>query len=134
MDFFELNRIERGHAFLPEHYAEIPALYAGESVPMLDKTIWAHYFVANSEWWLIELDPTRFVCFGFACLAGDDANAEFGNFSLFELENLKVTVPIHVGEQTLQFEQVVERDLDWQPKKIGDGGLPARFYRSWWER
>ncbi|MHC5795344.1 DUF2958 domain-containing protein [Lacisediminihabitans sp. FW035] len=132
--FIEVNRELRGQDFLPDYIADIPALYAGENIPMLDKIIWAHYYLGNSEWWLIELDPEQFVCFGFACLAGDDGNAEFGNFSLFELESLAVKIPIHVGEQTLRFEQFVERDLGWVPRSIGDGGLPVRFYRSWWEK
>ena len=58
MTAVDVNAALRGHEFLPHHIAvTIPAIYATEDVPMLDKVVHAHYFIGSSDWWVFEYDP-----------------------------------------------------------------------------
>lgn len=110
----------RGHTFLPPaaELAEIPTLYATKAVPTADKIVHLHYFAPNGDWWLTELDVEEGLGFGWACLNGDDQNAEWGYVSLEELEQLNV----------LRGLVIVERDCYWTPKPARECELPG--YRS----
>jgi hypothetical protein len=70
--------------------AGIPALYSTEDVKTGDKIVHAHFFVASCDWWAVEFDhEDGDTFFGFACL-GDPDMAEWGYFSLSELEEIKI--------------------------------------------
>lgn len=107
----------RGHDFLPDSYIlhNIPALYATEDVPVLEKTIYIHYFIPAAmlpfDWWIAELDPEEGLAFGYACLHGDTQNAEWGYISLIELEGIMMR-----GNPPA----LVERDLEFKPVKWAD--------------
>ena len=66
-----------------------------------DPIVVAKYFNPGGAgtWYAIEYDPEEKIFFGYASIFGDH-NDEFGNFSLVELENLK-----------LPFGLKIERDL-----------------------
>lgn len=70
--------------------AKIPAIYSTEETPLQDKMIHMHFFLAGCDWYAAEYDPTDRIFFGFVVLNGDLDMAEWGNFSLDELMNLKV--------------------------------------------
>jgi hypothetical protein len=55
-------------------------------VPIENAIIHAHYFMASSDWYVIEWDKTDNMFFGFVVLNGDLQNAELGYFSFAELD------------------------------------------------
>jgi hypothetical protein len=115
----EVMRNSRGHDFLPgwDALTAIPQLYATESTPLDDKVIHLHFFVGGCDWYVAELDDDEWLAFGYVNL-GDSQNAEWGYFSLVELES----VVIEPG-------YVIERDLDWAPET-----LHGLLMRSRWGR
>lgn len=115
----ELQRDIRGHEFYGPELREIPPLYATEEVPKDEKVVFARFFLSTSEWFICELDPETGIAFGFACLGGDTLNAEMGYVSLFELEGLVLGLE-DVGPQHQSVSWVVQRDLSWTPKPLGE--------------
>jgi len=107
----EVNRQRRGHGFLPDWDAleSIPLLYETEAVPLEQKLVHLHYFVGSCDWYVAELDDDSWSAFGYANL-GDAQNAEWGYFSLPELE----AVVVRPGF-------VVERDLCWTAQSFSAG-------------
>jgi len=73
--------------------AKIPRLYETENVPAKNKTIWMHFFIGNSDWYIAEFDGDD-TFFGFVCLNGWQDCAEWGYISFKELKELKVKQPI----------------------------------------
>lgn len=102
----EQHTERRGHAFYPETFNGIPALYATEDVEAGDKVIYLHYFFGGWDWYVAEVSEQDGVAFGYTYNGTD---SEWGYFSLVELESL--LLPPYSG--------VVERDLGWVP-------VPAR--------
>lgn len=100
----ELQYDRRGHSFLPDDTSAWKPLYATEEVVAGDKVIEAHFFVGAANWYLVEFNPVENLAFGYADL-GDPSSAEWGYFSLDELEQLDVHRLF-----------IVERDLQWTPK------------------
>ena len=101
----QVNRHRRGHDF----YAGvdgIPPLYATVDTPAENKTIYAHYFAGNADWWLAELDPDTMKAFGYCKIQ----EGEWGYVSLPELEAV-VAGPLSA---------VVERDLHWEVRPFRD--------------
>ena len=88
---------------------EIPRLYSGEDVSLLDKKIHMHLFIGNCDWYIAEFDPADRLFFGFAILGDDYQNAEWGYISLDELLALRTAQGFEI-----------DRDLYWQPKKAGE--------------
>ena len=86
--------------------AMLPALYASEHVPAKDKIIHLHFMFGDSDWFAVEFDGDDLL-FGFAVLNGDLECAEWGYFSLAELESI-----------TLFGCQVVN-DPMWKPTPAG---------------
>ncbi|QDT42553.1 hypothetical protein Pan241w_26380 [Gimesia alba] len=93
----------------PEYYAsKLPKLYETESVSPQDKIIHEHLFIGNCDWFAAEFGLEEQLFFGYAILNGDYQMAEWGYFSLPELESINVN----------GFE--VDRDLFWKPKKASE--------------
>jgi hypothetical protein len=117
MERIEINRQRRGYKFFPENIDSIPSLYSTEETPLRDKVIHLHYFMGNCDWYIAEIDHQGTgLAFGYAVLHGDDMGAEWGYSSTVELESLCLSVT--------DFDAVVERDLDWEPKKFSDIKFP----------
>lgn len=122
------QRQDRGHRFLPppEVLSQIPGARQTESSAAEDKTIWLHYFSAASDHYIAELwrepesqgEPDRWMGFGYARFAALPHLAEWGYIDLDELEQVRVEGPHG-------FPVIVERDLDWAPKKFSEI-VPAR--------
>jgi hypothetical protein len=85
--------------------SSIPGLYETERIPLKDKIIQMHFFLAGSDWYICEYDPKEQVFFGFVVLNQDFLNAEWGYISLKELER------VDAGRSE------VDRDLYWQKRK-----------------
>lgn len=130
----ETRRAERGHDFYPpaDDLAAVPPLYATEDTTAADKVIVLHYFIPGcaTDWWIVELDPATGRAFGYARLAGDDTNAEWGYISLPELEALHQPGGLQVRDQPRPQWRIVprilaERDLHWTPCTAAEADLPG---------
>ncbi|MBN1156542.1 DUF2958 domain-containing protein [Candidatus Woesearchaeota archaeon] len=91
-----------------EELAKLPAFYSTEEVPLKEKMIHMHFFIGGCDWYAAEYDPKQQLFFGFAILNNDYDMAEWGYFSLRELDELKV-----------KFLEV-DRDLYFTPKKASE--------------
>ena len=67
----------------------MPKLYETEHVPLPDKTIHLHMFIAGCDWYLAEFDGDD-LFWGFAILNQDFQNAEWGYISFRELKSIKI--------------------------------------------
>lgn len=112
----ETQRRRRGHAFLPPKAVlkRIPPIYGTEGTPTADKTVWAHYFSAASDYYITELDQENWEAYGYVKLANFPEGAEWGYIPLDELEQVKV--PGRVMGTTVPDLVIVERDMYWEPK------------------
>ena len=88
--------------------SKIPKLYETEGTPLGDKTIYMHFFIGNSDWYIAEFDGDD-IFFGYAVLGGDHVNAEWGYISYSELKEIRIPPGFEV-----------ERDLHWRPRKAGE--------------
>lgn len=116
----ETQRNRRGHAFTPPKAVlrKIPALYATEPIALPDKTIWAHYFAAGSDYWIAELDQETWTAWGYAKHANQPEGAEWGFIALWELERIRASGV--VNGQRFPGLVIVERDMHWTPCKFGE--------------
>ena len=72
-----------------ERLASIPKLYETESIPLKDKLIYLHFFIAGCDWYIAEYDRND-LFWGFGILNNDIQNAEWGYISFSELKSLKL--------------------------------------------
>lgn len=89
-----------------EELAKLPPFYSSEPTPIEDKIIYMHFFLGSADWYVAEFDGQD-TFFGFVNL-GDPMNAEWGTFSLQELDE------INIGGIE------VDRELHWQPTKFSE--------------
>lgn len=94
---------------------EIPKLYATESTPLEEKTIYLHFFVAGCDWYVAEFDGED-LFWGFAILNGDFLNSEWGYISYKELKKFRIAV----------FEVECEGRKWFPPKKASEVPKVAR--------
>ena len=99
--------------------AKVPRLYETENVPVKDKKVHIHFFLASSDWFIVEYDGED-TFFGFVCLNGWQDCAEWGYISYKELRELRVQQPIGIDGQRMLMPLEVDRDLHWTPKKASD--------------
>ncbi|MDL2216273.1 DUF2958 domain-containing protein [Desulfovibrio sp. OttesenSCG-928-M14] len=85
-----------------QNLSELPGLYETEQTPVQAKVIHMHFFIGGCDWFVAEFDGED-LFFGYAVLNGDLHNAEWGYFSLSELQSIR----IHGIE--------VDCDLYWEP-------------------
>ena len=71
-----------------ERLNRIPKLYVTEDIPLQDKPIHLHFFIADCDWFVAEHEDGMF--WGFVILNGDTVNAEWGYFGLEEMKEKKV--------------------------------------------
>lgn len=90
----------------------VPALYATEETPLADKTVHVKFFTPWSgwTWYLIEYDAADRLGFGLV----DGLEAEFGYFSLDELEAIKgpggLTIERDIHFEPMTVREVVEKE------------------------
>jgi hypothetical protein len=108
---------------------KIPRLYETENVPAKDKIIWMHFFLGNSDWFIVEYDGDD-IFFGFACLNGWTDLAEWGYISYKELKELKVEAPVSINGQRALIPLEVDRDLNWISRKAFNVSL-IRECQGW---
>jgi hypothetical protein len=67
----------------------LPNLYDTEDITTENKLIHCHLVFGNCHWFATEFDKND-TCFGFVILNGDFQNAEWGYFSLQELQEVSL--------------------------------------------
>ena len=72
-----------------ERLAQIPRLYETEHIPLKEKLIHLHFFIAGCDWYIAEYDGNN-LFWGFGILNNDLQNAEWGYISFSELKALKL--------------------------------------------
>ena len=72
-----------------ERLEQIPKLYETEHIPLKNKLIYLHFFIAGCDWYVAEYDGED-LFWGYAILNGDIQNAEWGYVSFNELKKLKL--------------------------------------------
>jgi len=82
---------------IPSHQrlSRIPKLYETEGIDLPQKLVHLHFFLAGSDWYAVEFDGTD-LFWGFVILHGDQDNAEWGYFSLKELQSIRVAKYLRV--------------------------------------
>ena len=85
--------------------AKIPRIYETEHTQLKDRVVHLHFFIGGCDWYAAEYDTKDQLFFGFAILNNDLEMAEWGLFSLKELNDLKVSF------------LEINRDLHWTPTK-----------------
>ena len=83
----------------------MPALYSSENIPLKEKMIYLHFFIGGSDWYAAEYSQEDELFFGFVILNNDIKMAEWGYFSLKELDEVKISFV------------EVDRDLHFEPAK-----------------
>ncbi len=89
-----------------EQLGKVPGLYQTENVELEDKIIAMHFFIGGCDWYVAEYDGED-IFFGFVNL-NDPQNAEWGYFSLKELDEININ-----GIE-------VDNDLHWRPKRFSE--------------
>ena len=69
--------------------SEIPRLYETEHVPLEDKIVHLHFFIAGCDWYITEFDGAD-IFFGYAILNQDYQMAEWGYVSFSELKSINI--------------------------------------------
>ena len=85
----------------------IPGLYQTEHVPFGEKVIHMHFCIGGCDWFVAEFDGGD-LFFGYVILNGDRQNAEWGYFSLAELQSININ-----GLE-------IDCDLHWKPIKFAE--------------
>ena len=78
-----------------QRLSRIPRLYETEGVDLPRKIVHLHFFLAGCDWYAVEFDGTD-LFWGFAILHCDLQNAEWGYFSLKELQTIRVAKYLRV--------------------------------------
>jgi len=85
--------------------ASIPRLYQTEETPLQDKLVFLHFFIGNSDWYVMEFDGENNF-WGFVILNNDFQMSEFGYFGFEELSSIRVK----------EFYEI-ENDTSWQVRQ-----------------
>ncbi len=110
MTLTETQRKRRGHAFYPPESLVIPGLYNSGKGSVQDTKIVVHYFCASGDWYVAELNRETGEAFGYVRLAAYPEGAEWGYFSLPELEQVNTANGL----------VIVERDMHWTPRRFSE--------------
>lgn len=87
-----------------EQLKEIPRIGETEGIPAEDKIVHAHFFIGGCDCYGVEFDG-RDLFYGYAILNNDYEMAEWGYFTLAELDTVRV------GGIEVDF------DLHWKPRR-----------------
>ena len=93
---------------------KLPKLYETEHISACEKLLAMHFFFGSCDWYVVEFDGVD-TFFGYVILGGDLHNAEWGYFSLIELDEIKFNgfeVDVDTHWKTTPAGQV-ERIKEW---------------------
>ncbi len=77
----------------------LPKLYDTEEIPVKEKLIQLHFYIGNTDFFIIEYDGKN-AFWGFVILNGDYEMAEFGYIDFQELRSIRVN-----GWQEIDYDQ-----------------------------
>ena len=99
--------------------ATTPAFYAtDDGTDPYERTVFAHYFIGNSEWFVLEYNQLEDTIFGFGEILPD--MGELGYTSMEELENAVIYGQIVFNGETSSFPIRVTYDTHWQPRSLNE--------------
>ena len=110
----------------------IPKLYETEHVPLKEKLVYLHFFIAGCDWYICEFDGED-IFWGFAHL-GDDQCAEWGYISFSELKSIKVNGRLEIdcecedfwkNREASEIEKIRSANGWPRPEKVKDLNPPA---------
>ena len=81
-----------------ERLNRIPKLYVTEDIPLQDKLIHLHFFIADCDWYVAEHEDGMF--WGFVILNADTVNAEWGYIGLEEMKEIKINHWLEIDCET----------------------------------
>lgn len=84
--------------------AAIPKFRSQSKKPLMEQTVYAHYFYGQSDWFILEYDGSEDMFFGYAILNGDSQMSESG----------------FIGRQEITENGRVELDFHWKPVTLGE--------------
>lgn len=93
-----------------EQLNKLPRLGETENIPLEDKIVHLHFHIDQCHWWAMEWDGVD-TFFGYVLLNGWLLDAEFGYFTLSELQKVKI-------DDWLE----AENDRTWIPRAVKDVG------------
>jgi len=97
--------------------ANTPAFYAtDDGTDPYERTVFAHYFVGNSDWYVLEYSPLEDQIFCWAEILPD--MGELGYTSMEELENAVIYGQLISGGVPSSFPIRVSYDTHWQPRSL----------------
>lgn len=97
--------------------ATTPAFYAtDDGTDPYERQVYAHYFVGNSDWYVLEYSPSEDMIFGWAEILPD--MGELGYTSMEELEKAVIYGQFVFREDTSLFPIHVCFDTHWQPRSL----------------
>ena len=91
-----------------DQLALMPRLSETENIPLEDKIIHLHFFLAGCDWFIAEYDGVD-LFWGYAILNEDYQNAEWGYIAFPDLKNIKTKSGLEI-----------DRDLYWLPQKASE--------------
>ena len=74
-----------------------------DKLKLKDQIVKAHFFYGQTDWYILDYDPSENMFFGYVILNGDTQNSEAGYISIDELHTIKG----------------IELDFHWDQKELG---------------
>ena len=102
-----------------ERLSRIPKLYEIESVPLKEKLMHLHFFIAGCDWYVAEYDGED-LFWGFAILNEDYEMAEWGYISFGELKSVKLKNWLEVDCEIVEAWQQ-QRAIEVEKIRIAQG-------------
>jgi len=113
---------------LPRPPANTPDLYATEDEgDAYEKLVYAHYFIGNADWYVLEYSKEEDVFFCWGEIIPDCG--ELGYTSLLELESLNIKQRLVVPSGVIEIPIYVEMESNWTPRKLREC-LENRYHYS----
>ena len=111
-----------------QRLSRIPRLYETEDVPLEDKPVCLHFFIAGCDWYIAEYDGEH-LFWGFAILNNDLQNAEWGYVSFSELKSIRIQGWLEIDCELEEFWQV-KRAIEIDKIRIAQGWLKENNCRQ----
>jgi len=78
----------------------LPRLYETEHIPLEEKIIHMHFFLAGCDWYIAEYDGGD-LFWGYVILNNDHQSAEWGYISFSELKDIKIKGGLEIDSRSL---------------------------------
>ncbi|WP_264550443.1 hypothetical protein [Flavobacterium sp. N2820] len=73
-----------------------------QDLPLMDSFVKAHFFYGQTDWYILDYDPSENMFFGYVVLNGDTQNSEAGYISVDELQTIRgIELDFHFFQEPL---------------------------------